>query len=417
MTTRNRREFKEEQTEEKVLTVDEALSIDRASVLYEKLSEITKSHGVDLLLKVRLIHSDYRTAGFIDDVTSTDEVQSFIENPESFLKSHYGEGSYRIDIIDGISRKYISHLKIDISTPKEKTNRQPDFLGEVTKAYKEGVNLGKSSQPNNQFPFDLTELVKLVLIQQKDAREREEKILERIRNEENRLREKELQLLEKVYSNNMEVSKQFQPVVDFMGQSGKVLTSAMTMLERSANFMHTFTPEIPERPFWERLLVGLGEKLINSNPQLLDKLTSIIPQMNIPQAPTVPLKTNLNSPIENRTTKEEAPPKPEANQFNFDYVFSVILAKYIKRATRNEDPVFCADALMGDFDDLLQDKLITEVQLNQAYNLLISEHLEDYVKNFFPDIVKHKAWTIDFQNAIKEGLTEPQEENPEAPKQ
>lgn len=408
---RNRREYKEEPNEERVITVEQALEQDRASTLYDKLSEIVKSHGVDLLLKVRLISSDYRTAGFIDDVSSTDEVQNFIENPEGYLKSHYGEGSYRIDIIDGISKKYISHLKIDISTPREKINRQPDYLGEVTKAYRDGVSLGKSAlpTPNNQPSLDLTKLFEIVMIQQEKSREREEKVLERIRADEVRLRERELQLIEKAYAGNTDLSKHLQPFLMGFESWGKMISSSMSMIERTVEFRERFNSEPSDRSFLERLLIGLGEKLLDSNPQLFEKLSSTLTQTNTPNTPvTTHIPLGNNQSIESKEhLNSNNEPQAQAHQFNFENLFPAILAKYIKRASRDEDPMFCADSLLADLEDLVSEQVISESQLNQVHQLLISDNLEPYIRNFFPDIVKYKAWIINFQASIKKEISEP----------
>lgn len=155
---RNKKRATEERTEERPITLEEALNNDKAGTIYERLSGIVQEHGFDIILRVRVIQSDFRNTSFLDELMSRDDLESFISNPKMFLKNKYGEGSYRVDIVDPTSKRFISNLKFDISSPREKINRQPDYLGEVTKAYKEGVSLGKSSlpTPNNQSPFDLT---------------------------------------------------------------------------------------------------------------------------------------------------------------------------------------------------------------------------------------------------------------------
>lgn len=362
-----RRRVKEEELKAPI-TVEEALNYDLGEGIYRKVSDLVKEYGNNLIFRVYQEKSDQYTPGYLGEIEGP-EIDSFLQGPENFLKENYGAGVFRVVVVNGLNKRFLAHLKISIALSKN-INPTPTpqiSLDDLNKARKEArqeilelANLAKSPSPNNQPSLDLTKLLELVMTQQEQSRIREEKALEKIRNEENRLREKELALLEKTLSNSTEVGKQFQPMIEFMSQSGKVLSSAMSMIERSANFLHNVTPETPERPFWEHFLIGLGDRLLTSQPQLLDKLIPLIPQMKIPQSPTVPLKTNLTPPIENKSQQNETTPNPEANQFNFDFVFPVILSKYTKRAVRNEDPIFCADSLMADLDDLLQEKWLFE---------------------------------------------------------
>ncbi len=418
MTRRTKRKENTEQEKEGPISVEEALNTNIEVTIYDKFADIVSQYGSNLLLRIYAIKSDSRSLGFIDEIVG-DEIDLFLQAPEGFLRDKFGSGTFRIIVVNGGTKKFITNLTISISSPKNLTpTPNTDYLGEVTKSFKEGINLGKSSsQPNNnQTPLDLTKLVELVMIQQEKSREREEKTLERIRNAEIRLREKELQLIERAYSNNVDITAHMKPFLDSMGVYGKMLSNSMSMIERALDFKERFNTDSVERPFLERILIGIGSKFVDSNPQIFDKLTAIIPQMNIPE-PNAPVSAGIplgNNPrTENKTPKEELNPKGETqvNQFNLDFAFPVILSKYIKRATRNEDPGFCADSFIADLEDLLSEKLISGPQLDQAYKLLISDDLETYVKNFFPDAVRYRAWLIDFQTAIKEGISEPQEGN------
>ncbi len=429
---RNRREYREEPTEEKVLTVDEALTMERASVLYEKLSEIVKSHGVDLLLKIRLIHSDYRTAGFVDDINSTDEVQSFIENPEGYLKSHYGEGSYRIDIIDGISKKYISHLKIDISSPKEKTNRQQTNITEeslkiateINKARRTGreelleiANLIKPTQ-NEKPDFDMVKFFELMLATQDKEREREErarqredKNLEKTRADENCLREKELQLLERAYSNTTDITAHMKPFLDSMSIYGKMLSNSIGMVERALDFKERFNAPPTEGSFLERLLLGLGDKLINSNPQLLDKLTSNISQMNNPKPPASVVHSIAQNNATPTKTNSETPPNPQTPDLTTEQIFFNALFQRLDKGNILNDPESCAFEVLSDLEYFEAKEILNRQKTKEIEDYLISPnfipHLETMVPGHFAPL---KPFLMKFQHELKKALEEPQEE-------
>lgn len=434
---RNRKEFREESTEEKVLTVDEALNIDRASVLYENLSEITKSHGMDLLLKIRLIHSDYRTAGFLDDVTSTDEVQGFIDNPEGFLKSHYGEGSFRVDVIDALSKKYVTHLKMDISSPREKINRQPSTpqinLDDVSRARKEArgeilelISLVKTSQPtpNNQPSLDPTKLLELVMIQNEKTKEREEKVLERIRADENRLREKELELLQQAYKNSTDLTAHLKPLLDSMSIYGKVFSNSLNMVEKIIAFRDTFSSETtaPEqRGFIERILISIGERLLEGNPQILEKLSSTLTQTNTPTPVTthIPIGNNQPNRIEENTpliiNKSPSNPtlgakesnshaKPEP-QLTPEQNFFTSLLQLIDKWNTLEDPEAFAYEVDSNLEYLSTKEILSITQIKAIEEFLVSENFLAHIEATAPKLAP-QTFLIQFQNEYKKILNE-----------
>ncbi len=418
-------------------TLEEALNYNIETTVYDKFSEIVRQYGNNILLRVFAIKSDNRSLGFIDEVVG-DEIDLFLQNPEMFLKDRFGHGVFRVIVVNNSTKKFISNLTISVSNLKNPSNPtlNIDVIGEVSKARKEGrqefVELAsfiKSSQPppSNQPAFDMVEFFKLMLATQDKTREeeermreREDKRLEEIKKAEIRLREKELEMIEKAYANNADVTAHMKPFLDSMGVYGKMLSNSIGMVERALDFKEGFNTESSERSFIERVLIGLGEKFINSNPQIFDKLTAMIPQMNIPRVSNTtigglsmpnPTPIDTNPPTQTETKTNSFPTPENPNQtITVEQIFLTSLLQMIDKGSVLDDPESCAYDVSSNFEYFEARGIMTRAQIKQFEDYLTSESFIPHLESINPNFAPFQPFLIQFQKEYKKLLTGPDEE-------
>ncbi len=383
---------------------------DREAEIYDRFYQITNQYGTDLILRIYTIKGDdKRSLGFIDEIAG-EEISLFLQNPEMFLKDRFGGGAFRVMVVNNTNKKFITNLTISISTPRNNNpSKTNEGIEDLSRARKEGraelLEILNLSKTQTQSPLDFVKFFEIMTSQQDKIREREDK-----------QREKELEFLKETTKQSTQFNEQFKPMFDFIGDAGNVFSGVMKVVDRSIRLAQEINPNTNETSVKD-VLVDLAKTFIN-NPQTLSRFS----MSNIP-TPT-PNESNLANP----DPLTETPPEPskktitreenqtQPNQFNFDLALPAILIKYIKRGIRGEEPQFCADSILADLDDLLEDKLISEEQLQATYTLLISEQLLEHIKKIFPGIEHYKDWITQFQKEIYK-IIKPPEETEEKEKQ
>lgn len=403
MKKRTRKRDNSEETMEGPTNLTDALNYDLEAEIYNRFSQIINEYGTDLLLRIYTTKGDdKRSLGFIDEIIG-EEINLFLRNPEIFLKDKFGSGTFRIQVGNNTNKKFITNLTIAISTLKnDNTRKTNDVIEELSRAKREArselVEILNLSKPQDQSPLDFVKFFEIMMSQQDKIREREDK-----------QRQKELEFLKETTRQSSHLSEQFKPMFDFMGDVGKVFSGVMKVVDHSVRLAQEMNPKKNETSVKDAI-VDVAKTFI-TNPEVLSKLA--MPNIATP----IPRESSLGQPDPFGQVTPKPPEKTipkegnetQANEFNLDLAFPIILSKYIKRGIRKEDAQFCADSILADLDDLLEEKLISEDQLQETYNLLISEHLFKHIEGIFPEIKDHKNWITEFQKHIYRAINPPEE--------
>ncbi len=428
MSTRTRRKENLEQEVEQPISVKEAFTDNVEASIYDKFSSIVEQYGSNLLLRVYSVKSDNRSLGFIDEIVG-DEIELFIGSPEVYLRDRFGQGIFRIIVFSNANKKIISNLTISISSPKNinpASTPSPQInLDDISKARKEGrteilevANLMKTSQPQpqtNQTALDLTKVLEVLMTQNNQSREREERVLEKIRSDEIRLREKELLLIEKAYANSTDITAHVKPFLDSMGVYGRMLSTSIGMVERALDFKERFNAPQTEGSFVERLLIGLGEKFLDSNPNLLKGL-SLPPNNPILTKPIVTknISSENNQPTEKTSSQPEVTnPTHEANKPNqptVEQIFFNCLYQKLEKGQALDDPGLSADELLSEIEFFEAKGIMSEAQIKIYFQYLSSENLIPHLESIMPNLGPYKPFLLKFQQEFKKLLEETNEE-------
>ena len=334
-------------------TLKDTFNHDREAEIYDRFYQIVNQYGTDLIMRIYTIKGDdRRSLGFIDEITG-EEINLFLQNPEMFLKDRFGGGAFRVMVVNNTNKKFITNLTISISTPRNNNpSKTNEGIEDLSRARKEGraelLEILNLSKTQTQSPLDFVKFFEIMTSQQDKIREREDK-----------QREKELEFLKETTKQSTQFNEQFKPMFDFIGDAGNVFSGVMKVVDRSIRLAQEINPNTNETSVKD-VLVDLAKTFIN-NPQALSRFS----MSNIPTPD--PNKANFSSPTEKTITREDnqKPFETQKPPTIYDFIFGY--TKLLSQRTQNTDPVLRGDVFLEDLPEKL------EIELSSYINSFVSK--------------------------------------------